>query len=251
MPNQEQRNSGKGRDLLGSDIERFFEYFAKLRKDLDDIDVPHGLLFKCLSCFSMLDTLSRCVGDTKENRKRFLNLIKNFCDWKDGERISVPHLVRYLQIHPSQEFEDLRVFGNQKIDAWKPGNILTIVDDIEVDEVRKRWPRGYDKSEIEDLQHWNLLWQMRNSLVHEIRFRGRGHQGLATGDAPVYHSQTALEPTDDPTETWELVYPFAFLAKLLNTALTNLRAYCERNTLNPYNYYRFGTYWLDELNDVM
>jgi hypothetical protein len=49
-------------------------------------------------------------------------------------------------------------------------------------------------------------------------------------------------------ETWQLVYPIGFLLNLIECGIKNLKKYFEDNHLNPYDCYKFGDYWIDELN---
>jgi hypothetical protein len=49
-------------------------------------------------------------------------------------------------------------------------------------------------------------------------------------------------------EYWKLVYPLRFFYKLCETGLTKLKEYLNDNQLNPYEYFVFGKYWIEDLN---
>jgi len=38
------------------------------------------------------------------------------------------------------------------------------------------------------------------------------------------------------------------MTMLIDNGIKNLKQYCIDNFLNPYDYYKFGSYWIDELN---
>ncbi len=65
---------------------------------------------------------------------------------------------------------------------------------------------------------------------------------LSTINLPRTHS------FDDPLESVELVYPTLFFKSLATTIIEGVGEYFRNNRLNPYEYYKFGSYWLDELN---
>ena len=127
--------------------------------------------------------------------------------------------------------------------------------DPSYEEVHRLWPKDKENKEpvekisLESLTHLSLFWKFRNSMVHELQIPGYGMLGLVT-ESPGYHSMTNHTGANkyNPIETWELVYPVAFVMKLVGEGIANLRQYCINNSLNPYDYYRFGSYWIDELN---
>jgi len=82
--------------------------------------------------------------------------------------------------------------------------------------VRKLWPVPADQRLVNQLSlssftHLNLLYQYRNSLVHELREPGHGmefHQNH--DDEPFYHGMTIVEADGFSGKTLELVYPLNF-----------------------------------------
>jgi hypothetical protein len=119
------------------------------------------------------------------------------------------------------------------------------------------WPRASDgklmpiwKVRLEQLTHYRLLWAHRNRLAHELRVPG---QGVDSGHlySPFYHELTTYSLGDrdkPPTLTIELVYPDVFLLRLCRDAVTNLHRYLFQNKVDPYEGYKFGTFWIEELN---
>ena len=66
---------------------------------------------------------------------------------------------------------------------------------------------------------------------------------------PFYHLMSTMDEDADVDNTSvELVYPWQFLHRLCDTSLCHLKEYLTANELNPYDSFRFGTYWISELN---
>jgi hypothetical protein len=68
-------------------------------------------------------------------------------------------------------------------------------------------------------------------------------------DEPFYHDMSTIADDGEPDlETIGLVYPVKFFEQLCITVLDGLKAYLKENQLNPYDSYRFGSYWIEGLN---
>ncbi|MFA5156045.1 MAG: hypothetical protein WC532_01470 [Candidatus Omnitrophota bacterium] len=243
---------------LQKNIKTFFHYFDHiLYLTTDKIPAWESTpLFQILIYSGIIDTLAKCAAGPKvSNYVRFTAFIKNFCEWKEHSKISLPHLVMFLRVMPSPEFEKLRQFTYEKFDTWKKGEVIYLDSDPDYDGVLKLWPKDnalkepIEKISLESLTHLHLLWKLRNSVVHEMRILGYGMSAIVTKD-PGYHQMTHLknEEDNDPLETWELVYPVSFLSNLIKTGIKNLKMYCEKNRLDPFDRFEFGTYWLGEFN---
>ena len=129
---------------------------------------------------------------------------------------------------------------------------IGLSQDLNPQEVNERWPKGREQVlggvPLEHLQHCHLLYAYRNALVHELRPPGYGME-YGDEEEPYYHELSTIESEHEPAvETIELVYPVPFFRKLCLSVLSKLEDYLRRNRLNPYDYYKFGTYWIDALN---
>lgn len=243
---------------LQQNIKTFFRYFDYiLDLAIKKIQVGENTpLFQILICSGIIDTLAKCSASPKfNNYTRFTTFVKNFCGWKECSKVSLPHLVRFLQVIPSPEFEELRKFAYERFDKWEKGKVIYLDSDPDYDEVLKLWPQDkklkepIEKINLDSVTHLHLLWKMRNSVVHEMRKLGYGMSAIVSKD-PGYHLMTHFkdEKDDDPLETWELVYPVPFLENLIKSGIKNLRTYYEINRLDPFDRFEFGTYWLAEFN---
>lgn len=245
---------------IQEEIGLYFTYIESMKESINNLSssneefTPH---LKYLSCVGLIDTLAKCTNNPnqKNNYKRFTNFIKVFCDWSDCSKISLPHLVRLLQLIPSPDFEKARKFANEKLAKWQHGKMHYLNSDPSYKELYDLWPKDKEHKEpiekisLESITHLSLFWRFRNSIVHELQIPGYGMHGLVT-KVPGYHSmtnQTGINK-DNPIETWELVYPVPFIMELITNGIINLKQYFINNSLNPYDYYKFGSYWIEELN---
>jgi hypothetical protein len=105
---------------LHESIERFLDYFDKqlsIVKEVDFKEEVSDCLFKKILYVGFIDALSKTVASPKKgNRERIVSFILNFTDWNNAEKISLPHLVRYLEKVPDPEFSDLREYVYSLID---------------------------------------------------------------------------------------------------------------------------------------
>lgn len=236
-------------DLLDS-IEQFLGYFAARLEDIARAQIGEKTnQFRKTLYVSLLDSLARTVSYPQQgNRDRFVSLIKNFADWREAERISVPHLAGLLSKLRSPEFCQLRAHALSELERWPQSTIVSLDRDLTFDDVKRKWPSQIAKPleglRLESVQHLHLFYAYRNSLVHDFREPGRGMEIRADGD-PYYHS---LECVDDGDITWELVYPVGFYHQVCETVLKNLKPYYEKNRIDPYACFTFGTFWIEELN---
>jgi hypothetical protein len=242
-----------GQREIEESVNQFTDYLSTQIALIDGLQTTaerqHNGLYKKVLFVALLDSMSRAVFPSKGNRERFVGLLKNFSEWKEGDRVSLPHLVQLLAKAPDPHFSKLRVLAHLKLDEWGPSEIVMLDRDPTFDELCKLWPTEKEHRfplagvELESLQHWHLAYTYRNSLVHEFRTLGRGPELREIG-SPHYISYTML----DDSRTWELVYPADFIRCVCATCLKNLKFYLLSNRLDPFSFYGFGTYWITELN---
>lgn len=237
---------------LKEKVERFLGFLRDQLSTIKDIDFKqHSSLFRKLFYVGILDTLSRTASHPKKgNRDRILTFVNHFCDWPNRDKISLPHLVRLLEKVPDPEFSKLREYAFGLFDEWEEGKIITLDRDPDFKIIKALWPSDIPKPladiQIEFLQHSNLFYRYRNSLVHELREPGYGME-FKEDKEPFYHSMSLID-TDADIRTWELVYPLGFYDTICKAAIANLEQYYLKERIDPYSCYTFGTYWIDELN---
>jgi hypothetical protein len=239
-----------------SGINRFLSHFAKVLLDIRELKSSERVeLYREVLYVAVLDALSKSVMPLRErNQDRFIEFLKRFCHWPDGERVSLPHVYALVMLNPDPAFEKLRLWAVERYKKMGSGGLPAISTDPKYEEVKALWPvsaehrtplRGVD---LDALTHYRLLWAYRNSLVHELRRLGRG-MDFKDDDGPYYHGMSDLDENSRITETTiELVYPCKFLDRLCETGLGALKRYFTENGINPYESFVFGTYWIRELN---
>jgi hypothetical protein len=245
------------RDRMSSvtdSINQFISFFREQAESISSIQISRPvdyLVFKRILYIGIIDALSKTVYPRKGNRDRFVSFVKNFSKWKFCEKVSLPHLVRLLEETPDPEFSDLRKFAFSHFDTWVPGEIVELDKDPDHDEVYKLWPKGKEYTtpilnvQLSSLHHANLLYTYRNVLIHEMRKPGYG-MDLGDKKVPFYHSMSHLR--EGQKDTWELVYPIGFFESICGCILEELEKFYISNRIDPYSLFRFGTYWIEELN---
>ena len=232
-------------------IERFILYFHNKYEIVKETKFKgNDELFKKILYIGIIDALSKTVFPRKGPRERFVSFLENFSGWKYYDRISLPHLARLLEFTPEPEYSKLREFVFSAYGQWPPGEIISLEKDPEFKEVIKYWPKGQANNEcikgikLEALKHVHLFYTYRNSLIHELRNLGYGLEELSLGKEPSYHSMIV----EDGKDTWQLVYPLGFFENICETCIINLKEYLILNNIDPYNSFKFGSYWKEELN---
>lgn len=234
-------------------IRQFFHYFDHvLEMALKIEDHTCSKLFKVLIFSGIIDTLAKCCANPSENNnQRFKKFVKNLCEWKECSKISLPHLIGFVQLAPSSEFENIKKFAYQEISKWNQEETIFLDEDPDYNTVVNLWPkdkrqRPIESSKLENLTHLHLLWELRSNVVHEMRILGYGMDDFFN-DSPGYHIMKNID-NKDAHQTWELVYPIKFFKKLIRAGIKNLRKHCENNGLNPMDRFEFGSFWLQKLN---
>lgn len=237
-------------------INRYCAHFFRQIERVQEITGDSADLFKKILFSSVLDALSRSVFPKQKPRDRFTSLVRVFGEWPEHKRVSLPHLVRLLQKHPSVPCDELRAFTKTRLSEWNdPSNGIGLDQDPILDEVLIYVPKSDDRKAIiseetvQKLTHLQLLYSHRCVIFHELRTPGYGID-IGFDNKPYYHE---LHSVDDDgqlaeKETFEMVYPVRFFQNLCMVILTNLQSHLQHNKINPVRSYRFGSYWIEDLN---
>jgi hypothetical protein len=244
-------------DELKEEIDRFIGYFKRQLEEVRALRTEHAELYRKVLYVSILDSLAGSVLPRRRNRDRYIYFLQRFCKWPDGDRVSLPHLVQLLRKNPDPAFQNLREWTLAKFRALPVhgGSLMPIIHDPSFDEVKREWPVSQEHRtplegiDLVALQHFQLLYVYRNSLVHELRTPGYGMEFGNDDQEPFYHGMSTTGKDGALVgATVELFYPWKFLHRLCETALDQLHQYFISNELNPYDSFVFGTYWIRDLN---
>ncbi len=235
---------------IEENVDRFLEFFQGKLEVIKKAEFGNSTkLFKKILYLGIIDALSKTVTIPKMgNRERIVSFLQYFTNWEDQTRVSLPHLIRLLSKVPDPQFSELREYSYEKYDQWVDGSVIALDNDLTSEEVRKLWPKNIPKPlediQIEHLQHANLFYRHRNSLIHEMRVPGYGSE-FSADNVPFYHSRSMLE---DESITWELVYPTGFFHQICTDGIRKLKEYYLRDRIDPYEHYTYGSYWIEGLN---
>lgn len=239
-------------------VTRFYNHMMSHLNEVATIQTIHDKLYRGLIYVAFLDALAGAVMPYRtSNRDRFISFIQRFCHWSDGSRVSISHLTQLVRRNPDPAFEALRIWALNKFEGMRllSGQIVRISSDPTFDEVRKEWPGAskeirtlIDGVSLESLQHFALLYSYRNSLVHELRELGYGMDFIGDDEVTPYYHGMSTDTAGEISETAELVYPHGFVQSLSVRGLENVRTYLLENSLDPYDSFKFGTYWVRALN---
>lgn len=227
---------------------KFFDVMERFIKTIEGSTFnDYDKTFKKVLYFNVIDLLSKSVyPNTRRNHDRFTEFVRKFCEWDNCDRVSLPHLCRLLEHTQDTDFRKLREYSSSKIEQWDRDKDTDIYNDPLYDEIKEYLPRDKNiikvngkETNVKHLKHVSLLYKLRNSLVHELRELGRPMED-SQDVRPYYHKSTH--------EDLELVYPVKFIKALTDSGLENLRSHFENKSLNPYDAFNFGAYWINVLN---
>jgi hypothetical protein len=242
---------------IEDNITDYITYFRSQLQLIED-HCPNsrdGDLHKRILFSAILDAISRTVFIKEKNRDRIVKFVNVFCDWSECNRVSLSHLYRLVSNKSEQDLIPLRNFAIGSMTQWKRAEKILLKRDPVINEVEKYWPqvdskpRTIDSVSLKLLQHSQLLYTYRNSLIHEFRTPGR-HVELWDIDEPYYASLTEYRNDDsnDFERTWELQYTANFFKRLCASGLSNLERHLTEKRINPYKSINWGNSWIRELN---
>lgn len=236
-----------------AEIHRFIQHFETTTNEIAALRDASGVLKKTLYV-ALLDAVSKSVHSRGSNRDRFVSLIRKFSQWRDRERVSLPHLAQLLNLTSDPAFEPLRQMVQKRFELWlAPWGPIYLSEDPEPEEIEELWPKERNhRMTIEGispdlLMHCQFLYAYRNFLVHELREPGYDME-FGEEKEPHYQDVTTVPSVNGPAvESFEPVYPLPFFESLATAVLPAVSDYLLQTNINPYEAYGFGTYWIGVL----
>jgi len=204
---------------------RFFAYFREQLGLVDQLGGREYKVHKKLIYVALLDTMAGLVYPRLSNRRRFVQLVKDFGAWSECEHISTPHLARMLKLNPSPQFNEVRKLAIAHLGSWSEGDHKGARDDLKYNAVRSKWPKDKDSCEpvegvaLEAVQHAHLLYFFRNAVVHSFRPLGTDFE-MPEDTEPYYLSVSEAETgPDGRCFHWDLIYPAEFFRSLTEAVI--------------------------------
>jgi len=259
-------------ETIEKKINRFVQYNENLMEQIMLIysHENNGVHAKILFC-SLFDSLAKCAyPKIKNNSERFKKTIAIHTQWEDAERVSLLHLQRAFGIMDQipKDFLDLKdeiniLFHNH----FKPtdsgvSDYIPISIDALYSEIENKWPKNSNGNKIDlgivtldKLQHKNLLWLYRNSIVHEYRIPGAGMEPISLRlTNPCYQEIFTFLGDDLKSlkighKNFELHYPIKFFKQICEESLHSIASEYRDKNESPFSVYSEGEYWIPEFND--
>ncbi|MBI1801367.1 MAG: hypothetical protein HY259_10835 [Chloroflexi bacterium] len=250
-------------------IDGFFNFIEDQRQEC--IKLPEHL--SSILLVVLLDTLAKCAYPKEtENRKRFVQLIDRYSDWKYKDRVSLLILNDLLSRPPASKHQELKRFVENTLGEWPHHRILRPeeADPLKQDLYKLQPDQDQDKL-IERARYASLLWVYRNFRVHEFRQPALGGKLSKDNSTPYYlgvipEILVIPEPIDEdklaefcaslladieadsdslflPPPEWQFYIPPEVIASLVETCSVNLKAYFREKNRNPYDSFKFGSSW--------
>ena len=259
-------------ETIEEKIERFVQYNKKLMEQIMSIysHENNGIHAKILFC-SLFDSLAKCAyPEIKNNSERFKKTITTHTQWEDAERVSLLHFQRAFEVTDRviEEFSDLKDEINILFRRhFKPtgsgvSNRISISIDPSYSAIENKWPKNskgnlsqLGEVALEQLQHKNLLWSYRNSLVHEYRIPGTGTEPIFRKfNNPCYQEISTfagdnIEDFKIVHKNFELHYPIDFFKKMCQESLHSIVKEYRNKGESPYQVYTEGEYWIPKFNE--
>jgi len=236
-------------------IESYFKLLEIQLLSINKIKAPSYLKeFKKVLYISFIDQLSSLVyPNRRSNRKRVIQVLNNFSNWDDGNRFSLPHLLRLLRISNEPTFNKLKYYAKRKLKLWKCGEMIKISSDLEREKIFDLLPQNardnfkIGEIKIENLRHFELFYSYRNCLVHELKSPAFD-VGMNLEKYPFYVYMSNYKDDDSIENHWTLNYPTEFFHRISKNILKELKSYMLKKGLDPYKDYMLKHYYLEGLN---
>ncbi len=228
---------------------RYIGFFRDVLENAANVQGPYGHLTWNTIAYLVMDTLSKCMfPEEGHNAPRFQSFIRDFAAWEDGNRVSLPHIARLVEIIPSAFTEEFRKIIREKMSKWN-GAFQSIESDPWYNELEKSWPQTlpdpYRRFKLSMFQHRSILYSFRNDLLHELKMHGEGHM---PGYCKPYYYLSHIASSFESQVFWRLYYPPLFIRTLSETCLSNVEKHLRDNGKDPYESHDYGIFIFPEFN---
>ncbi|EMP4398165.1 hypothetical protein WD345_002574 [Vibrio parahaemolyticus] len=209
----------------------------------DNLPVMQAMLYS-----SFIDALGATrYGSKVDTRERFTRVIIEYGNWLEAQYVCPMHLQRFLEISPGLPVlkQHIDVF----VDKWRAdlGGIIFLDKAPTIDEIAEFWPDNgsgkHHKKTLDHFTHVNLLYGMRNGLLHQ-QYAAKGLPLFPKEQNNVHY---VFWNRNDEGERLELIHPPKFLASLCNTLLDNVMNDFEAKNKKPWDIGHFPNYLIDGL----
>lgn len=220
--------SNQSIDLKIESFTNYYKHFVKSVESLQSVECEK--ILRKLAFVAIIDANAKVIFPKQRNYKRFTNIIREFGNWSNANKVSLPYLQAFLLKTPDPEFEDLRLFVNSEIAQWPSSSFVSLDKDSDYKIIQRNWPKDKKQDQLEQLRHVDIFYKYRNLLVHEFRQQSDPLDSDSE-EYPIYFSELNLPDFD--LKRWQLFYPTVFFQKLANNIIENVGVYLRKNKLDP------------------
>ena len=236
--------------------ERFLAAIEEYQRSINSISGDKHLdNHKRSLLFNLIEMMANGVYGTKlNNRDRFTSFIAEFCAWPDGNRVSIQQLILTLENKKNKKLDPLRLHCQQVLKNWGDAQPIPFRQDSLFDEVHPLWPddlfisgENEKKITLKHFKHYNLLWRVRNNLVHEMRPPGTFIKLFDLKEphyvpfGRIYVEDSAIKSIKAP---WQIFYPVTFYNMLIDNALKSMGDYLESESIDSLKNFNLGDVWI-------
>lgn len=212
-------------------IQQFIGHF---RKQLLEIELVQSEQFQQTLYSLMLDPLATAAYSQGGSRKNVVQLLRDFADWPDVNRVSRTQLKLALrfenEVAGSLYKEVVRQIKNQ------PLTNSTLLSQSPDKSTLLAFATSKNEQKLLDLcTYGNLFYTFRCNLAHEFRPPGYGTD-WGRGRAYPYYGTSSFDK-------FQLVFPLGFFARITSAAVSNLEIYLLTNKIAPHSKFKLGSLW--------
>ena len=224
-------------------LEYFKEYSGNQLKSIEDISSKENkILFQKILYLSFLESLAKASYPSEKGaKKRFINFLENFTEWKEYNHYSIVHIAKNGKFSK----DTLNFCQNEVTKLYDNVNLSMSIENLP--SLPQKYIQKEKQSLLNSCTYSNILYsKTRNNLVHQFQDStetGMKFESIEYGNSPFFTKHITLgfdKENNTPkkeSEHIELIFSNSFLKKLAIEGLTNFIIYCEKNNLNPFSQY--------------
>jgi len=244
---------GDREDQLNEFLSYLDQSLARIQDLCDSTHDGQCRSFKKALLFSFIDNLSTLAyPGSRSNAEKIKKLLVNYGCWQDGNRVSTPHLCRWIELNPEALLPGGHEITRRMLQEWEPGYLVPISRDQDLAVIQRlAHPENRaTTATLSKLTHFSLLWNQRHNLLHRFMPIGVNLE-FPDDSAPYYISLSSLKDISSEAEVasfWQLIYPTRFLFELARACLSGVASKLRNESIDLRADYQAGFYLLEVLN---
>lgn len=213
-------------------VENFIGHFRRQASSIGGVTDP---LFRQILAATALDPLARAAyGKPKRHRDNLQRLVEELTTWDARNRVSLVQLRLKLSEQKRTRYRLYRE-ANRRLKQLPPARRYPGAELSPTFDEMLLFATPMEESALRDCRYSALFCAHRNTLVHEFRPPGYGHDWSGTKTHAFYGPSAFSER--------ELVFPPGFLEYILVEAINGVEQHLVDMRIDPYTQFEFGSLW--------